>query len=431
MLLWATARTAAAADGPLGGRSAADTTFRSGGWSLAPVVDVRLRVEYRKGPDGREDGRVLERARLGVEVDRDWFAGRLVLEDARVIGVGQAPVGGPADLASTGAYELWLEARDGPEGRPERYLRVGRQPVEWGEGRLLGTDEWSPTGRSLDAVRGMTRFDHGEVEVLGAVLTNPTQPPQIAIYGELAGIRAVARLSRAFAVEAYALGRVAQENPVPDLEGTVKGWTYTGALRAHGAASGWDWGLEGAYQLGHADNLDENRAAWAATARVGYVAQGLRARPGVALGAAYASGGGDGSRYRTFDPILPDTARWHGVMNLFAWSNEEEISVRVSAHPAAAELYAEYRYARLANAAGVWRAGDLSTVGAAPQNRDAELGHEVDAAFVWPRAGAVGFRVGYSLFVLGRGARAIEEANQLGTQDLSHYLYVQGTLRLP
>jgi hypothetical protein len=410
-------------------RSAAadDIAFRSSGWTLSPVIDVRLRVEYRHGPDRLEDGRILERSRLGLAVERDWFTGQLVLQDARALGIAPSPIGGPAPLAEPGVYEVWLQAADGPA----RYVRFGRQAISWGEGRLLGTDEWSPAGRSLDAVRAATWFDGGEVEVLGAVLSNPSASPAISIYGQLVGARAAVTPSRSFAIEAYALGRVAQENPVPDLEGTVKGWTATGALRAYGVGARWDWGIEGAYQIGHVDNLDESRAAWAAAARVAYSFHDVPTGPALRLGAAYASGDAKHARYGTFDPLLPDTARWHGVMNLLAWSNEEELSLRVSAEPESALVYVEYRYARLANPASVWRAGDLSTVGAAPQNRDAELGHEVDATFIWPRAGAVGFRVGYSLFVLGRGGRAVEEANQLGAQDVSHYVYLQGTFRLP
>ncbi|MGH7295976.1 MAG: alginate export family protein, partial [Polyangiaceae bacterium] len=132
----------------------APETLSVGDWKLAPVVEVRMRGEYRKDLDGKDRGLLTERVRLGVEVSRGAVEGRVVLQDARVWDIGTAGdvLPGPAPLALTGVYEAWGEAHT--SGAQPSFVRIGRQAITWGEGRLLGASDWSPAGRSLDAVRG-------------------------------------------------------------------------------------------------------------------------------------------------------------------------------------------------------------------------------------------------------------------------------------
>jgi hypothetical protein len=411
-----------------------------GDWQIAPVVEARVRGEYRHDLDAQDRGTLLERARLGADAERGPIEMRVVLEDARLwdLGAGGDTFGQPAQLAFTGPYEAWADAHTA--GARPSFVRVGRQPVTWGEGRLLGVADWSPTGRTLDAVRGRLVVGSWAFEVLGASLSDPVPPPGAVLYpilapayGELVGARAEWAIDPLFAVEAYTLDRFAQQNPTASLDDSVRGETYTGALRLHGDAHGWTWGAEGAGQLGHAATLSKDRLAWAAAGHVAYTFEYVRMLPTVRLGASYASGDdGTSSKREQFDPLLPDVHEWHGAMDLFAWSNELEASARVAIAPWTDGVAAlEYRYAQLASPGGTWVSGYLVSLGSAPGNTSAELGHEIDAMVGWSPWVPVELSAGYSMLVLGAGAKAALAADRLSPPDLAHYAYGQATVRLP
>jgi hypothetical protein len=416
-----------------------------GDWQLVPLAELRVRGEYRRDVDEEDHGLLVERSRLGVEARRGPLAARVVLQDARALDVGgnANAVPEPQAIAVTGAYEAWAEAHTG--GVHPSFVRAGRQPVTWGEGRLLGAADWSPTGRSLDAVRGRLVVGDGAFELLASVLTEPQTAAALQTYGELFGARAEWAFDPLVAIDAYALARIAYANPLASLNGSVRGQTYTGSLRLHGDGRGWTWGVEGAYQLGRAEDLSADRAAWAAAGHVAYTLDGVSLVPTVRLGAAYASGDSSGptsgAKDRAFDPILPDVHTWHGAMDLFAWSNEEEGNARVTVDPWTDATGAiEYRYARLAEPAGFWQTAYLTSVGRAAGNTRASLGHEIDASLKWSPWEPVSLEAGYCALLLGDGARAVLAANGIGrfapaatlsTASLSHFAYAQATLTLP
>jgi hypothetical protein len=414
-----------------------------GDWQLAPVAEIRLRGEYRRDVDQENHALLVERFRLGLAVARGAVEARVVLQDARAVDLGATadPVVGPGRESVTGAYEAWVDAHT-ESARPS-FVRAGRQAITWGEGRLLGAAEWSPTGRSLDAVRGRLVVGDGAFELLAAALMDPATSASVASYGELFGGRAEWAFDPLFAVDAYVLARVAQADPADSLDASVRGETVTGALGLHGDAHGWGWAAEGAYQIGRVEDLAENRAAWAAAAHLGYTFDGVALRPSLRAGAAYASGGGGsrGETYRAFDPLLPDVHVWHGAADLFAWSNEEEANGRATIAPWTDALAAiEYRYARLARPDGAWRTAYLTTIGRAPGNTEASLGHEIDATLRWSPWPPLAVEAGYSIVLLGAGARAVLAANAIGrpqsagavsTPPASHFAYAQATLALP
>jgi hypothetical protein len=411
-----------------------------GDWQLLPLLETRLRGEYWHDLDGTDRGVLVERARLGVDAVRGVVEARVVVQDARLFNVppGNDTIGGPPSLAVTGAHEAWGEAHSA--GARPSFLRIGRQPVTWGEGRLLGVADGSPTGRSLDAIRGRLVLADGTFELLAATLSDPATNAPFA-YGELFGARGDWAFDPVFALEVYVLARIVQESSRASLEGTVHGQTYTGALRLHGDAHGWTWGAEGALQLGRADQIATgspaaaDRLAWAAAGHVAYTFPHVALLPTARLGASYASGDSGGSTYRAFDPLLPDVRTWHGAMSLFAWSNEAEASGRASIAPWTDAVAAiEYRYARLAEPGGAWRTGYLVTLGRNPANTQPDLGHEIDGVLTWSPWVPVDLEAGYSVLLLGAGARSILAASSLGQlapPNVAHFAYAQATLRIP
>ncbi len=186
-----------------------------GDWQVVPLFEARTRTEYRRDLDDRDRGVLVERARLGLDVQRGVAEGRVVLQDARVwdLSAGRDAVAGPPALAATAAFEAWGEAHTGSV-HPS-FVRLGRQPVTWGEGRLLGVADWAPGGRALDALRARLVAGETDFEALVASLSNPASAPGEA-YGELFGGRAEWSPDPLFALEGYVLARLAQANPGPD-----------------------------------------------------------------------------------------------------------------------------------------------------------------------------------------------------------------------
>ena len=402
-----------------------------GDWQLGPVVEARMRGEYRHDLDGQDKGVLTERVRLGADVERGPIEARVVFQDARLWDLGSTSdfLGQPPPLALTSVYEAWGEAHT--SGARPSFVRVGRQPVTWGEGRLLGTADWSPTGRTLDAVRGRLVTGDWAFELLAAALSDPSSVVEPA-HGELLGARAEWAIDPLFATELYALARFAQEPSATDLDDTVRGETYTGALRLHGSGHAWTWGAEGAGQLGRVAAFSADRAAWAAAGHVGYAFEHVVLRPTLRATVSYASGDHGGTTYRGFDPLLPDVHTWHGMMDLFSWSNEEEASLRVAVAPWTDGIAAvEYRYARLAQPGGTWRSGYLETIGTSPANTSGELGHEIDAVIRWSPWAPVELSTGYSVAVLGAGAKAVLANLELVPPSLAHFAYAQASVRVP
>lgn len=475
------ARPAAAQSPP-----AAPTAIALGDWQLTPSLEVRTRSEYRRDPPdlggfdlyGRLSPRVrdawvvAERARLGLGVERGPVRAQFTLQDARAFGTPSptATLGSPVGPAARfEPYEAYLELRSS-SARPNT-LRLGRQAVIWGEGRLIGNADFSPTGRSLDAARAHLAVGNFDFEALAAILEVPG--PLGSSFGDrsgeshsgvqLYGVSARWSIDPLLRIEAFGLARISRSDG-SSLDGSrfavarLSGENYTAALRVSGEAKGWTYGVEGAYQLGNAASLVVGGSDISAYAAAGHVAKTfseVSLTPTLRVGGSYASGDDGSGTYHQFDPLLADPQRFHGQMDLFAWSNALDVSGRAQVVPWTDTTFAlEYRYARLAEASGEWIGSYLTAVGrAAPPpgyaaagyapitgSPDAELGHELDAVFAWRPWLPLELRAGWSGLMLGDGARGIMSAYARGSADaagvvtaskFAQYAYAQATLTMP
>jgi hypothetical protein len=353
-------------------------------------------------------------------------------------------------------------------------LKLGRQAVVWGEGRLIGNADFSATGRSLDAARAHVALGNFDFEALAAILEVPG--PLASSFGELGrdsqqprsgvqlyGLTARWSIDPLLRIEAFGLARISRSDG-SSLDGSrfavarLSGETYTGALRVSGEASGWTYGVEGAYQFGNAASLLPGGSDISAYAAAGHVARTfseVSLSPTLRVGGSYASGDDGSGTYHQFDPLLADPQRFHGQMDLFAWSNAMDVSGRAQVVPWTDTTFGvEYRYARLAETSGEWIGSYLTAVGRASPppgfaaagyapltgSPDAELGHELDAVFTWRPWLPLELRAGWSGMLLGDGARGIMAAYARGHADaagaltaskVTQYAYAQATLTMP
>ncbi|MBX3186632.1 MAG: alginate export family protein [Labilithrix sp.] len=467
---------------------AAPEKIALGDWLLSPLLEIRTRAEYRRdapdlggldfygrlGPRVRDAWVISERSRLGLGVERGAVAAKITLQDARAFGAPSPSGTVPVQRGVPGGgrfepYEAFLEMRS--SGARPTYLRLGRQAVVWGEGRLIGSADFSPAGRALDAARAHLAVGDFDFEALGAILEMPG--PLGSGFGDRAGpaysgvqlygLSARWTIDPLLRVELFGLARVSRGSGV-DLDGSrfalarLSGETYTGALRVSGDAKGWTYGAEGAYQFGRSESLALGGADVSAFAAAGHVSKTfaeVSLTPTIRVAGSYASGDDGGSTYKQFDPLLADPQRFHGQMDLFAWSNMADVSGRAQIVPWTDTSFAvEYRYAKLARSAGDWVGGYLTSVGrAAPSQGYAgagyapltsppgtELGHEIDAVLTWRPWLPLELRAGWSGLFLGEGARRIMTAHARGKAEpdaslspakLAQYLYTQATLTMP
>lgn len=208
-----------------------------------------------------------------------------------------------------------------------------------------------------------------------------------------------------------------------------------------GRFQGWKYGVTGALQLGRAGVIGfptEDRLAYAAVGDASRTFDGIVLTPTIKIGAAYASGGQSATQYHQFDPLYPDVQVNHGLLGAFAWSNIIDVHGAVSIVPIADfRVTAEYRYARMADKTGEWLDTYLYSAGSNASSE--ELGHEVDLMVSYRPWPALNIAAGYSLLILGDGARSMlamesrtSNSTVTGTPpDLSHYAFIQLTMNVP
>jgi hypothetical protein len=453
---------------------AAPEKIAVGDWQLSPTMEIRIRGEYRRDPPDqggldftsrptpriRDSWAVMSRARLGIGVERGAVKAQLTLQDARAFGSPSptATFGGTRGIGRFEPYEAYLEMHSS-SARPT-YLKLGRQAVVWGEGRLVGNADFSPVGRALDAARGHFALGNFDFEALAAILELPgplgtsfadtTGPARSGT--QLYGLLVRWTIDPLLRIETYGLARIARSAGL-DLDGSrfqlarFSGELVTAALRVSGDRSGWNYGAEGAYQLGRVPlgpTGEESVSAWAAAGHVQKTLDQIALSPTLRIAGSYASGDDGNGTYKQFDPLLADPQRFHGQMDLFAWSNAIDASFRAQIVPLAETTFAvEYRYARLAETRGEWIGAYMNAIGrgAAPgEARSAELGHEIDAVFTYRPWVPLEIRAGYSLLFMGDGARSVMSSMARGKRELdgaiyaeplAHYAYTQATLSMP
>jgi hypothetical protein len=434
-----------------------------GDWHVRPLLELRSQAEVRihpfdtggasipAGPSTSTVGStqpqvdnqwwVLSRGRLGIAAERGPLRAVLELQDARLWGETSALRFDARDgLPTTSARLAFAELRD--TGPRASFLRLGRQEIVWGDGRLLGASDWSPTGRSLDAVRGQWVLGNFDFEGFSSILVAPGATPPAMRRGtdgdpegagaQLHGVRLAWHIAPLLHVESNNLGRFARQ-PTDDLLDPSD--LYLTGLRIWGSYPGLSYSLEGAYEAGRTAvvGTTRTRSAWAAAAKVLYQ-PGLFWDLGVGLEGAYATGqkSGDEDKLTRFDPVLPDVRLGLGPMGLYAWSNLVEAAGLVHLSPLEnTTLTFSYRYVAMAEPSDAWQTAALTPVGHAPDNDEASLGQELDASIEIKPWAPIGVVAGYGAFLTGDGAKNVLEASGRGRPDLQHHGYLQVTMRVP
>ena len=263
------------------------------------------------------DGYLLNRFRLGLEVKPTaWLKFNFQAQDSRVYGQNTLP----APATQKDSMDLRIGYIEFGTESSHAALRVGRQPLMFGEQRLFGDPDWSNVGRTFDAARLTLRSSWGKADLfMGAYVkidpvsfSEPVPSQHLdGIYGTLSKIvpngsvepYVYWRLEHSFKNELGKLGNLDEK---------------TAGLRLAGKMPyAFDYSIDSAFQRG--SYAGDPIAAWATHWLLGWTAGRMR----VYGEWNQASGDTDvrDSRHQGFDQLYPAGHDKLGFDDLFGWSN--------------------------------------------------------------------------------------------------------------
>jgi hypothetical protein len=203
-------------------------------------------------------------------------------------------------------------------------LRVGRQDLNFGDGRLVGTSYWRNASRGFDAVQAVTNwawfsttaFAASQV-VVGDNGLSHHQPGNnlYGLDGKLSKLIPKATLEP-FIFWRLTPGVKTEEGAPGRLDEKTVGLRSAGTI-----FNGWDYDVEGARQFG---SLGADRVrAWAWMGIAGYTFTNLRFKARLFGEYDFASGDGNSKDHvrGTFDQLFPNVHDHLGLADQFAWQN--------------------------------------------------------------------------------------------------------------
>ncbi|PWU04088.1 MAG: hypothetical protein C5B51_17495 [Terriglobia bacterium] len=284
----------------------------------------RVRFEdflHRSFRPDQDDAHLLTRFRADLTVQPlSWMKFAFEAQDARIYfqqSVPNAPPHeNPMDLR-IGYLEL------GDADRRSVTLRAGRQELNFGEQRLLGSFDWINVGRSFDALRVIVRHSGYRLDLFASSVVVPTDrgfdKPRTGhnlhgLYGH------IEKWVPGAAIEPYILWHMA---PDQVSENGVKAHLdqKTSGLRWAGKAGDIDYGMEIALQTGCVG--PDRVRAWGGHWTAGYTFSAVSWKPRLSAEYNYATGDRDphdGVR-GTFDNLYPSPHDKYGLADQVGWRN--------------------------------------------------------------------------------------------------------------
>ena len=299
--------------------------------------EYRLRVEGFTGGGfkaNNEDTYLLSRLRLNMFLQpKSWLKFGFQAQDAHVFWKNQNPAAPPFQDAMDlrlGYIEI------GDVEKKTMGFRAGRQELDFGDQRLIGSLNWTNTARSFDALRGTFRRNGYRVDLFAASVVNVAdrQFDESSngnyLYGIYGGME---KLVPKATVEPYFLWR--RQSGLKAETGTIGisnfgtvGLRWVGKLPAN-----FDYGLEMDKQAGSLGT--DTISAWAGHWVIGRTFAAAPWRPHVILEYNYASGDGnpkDGHR-GTFDQLYPTGHDKYGLADQVGWKNIRNARASIELKP--------------------------------------------------------------------------------------------------
>ena len=407
-----------------------------GGSSVALRLEARARGEWRENnfdfddqaDSLTDDEWLLTRLRLGVDWQplpglRFFVQGQDTREffSDRPNELGQLGAEGDDTLDLRQAY---LEIGD-----PKHFsAMVGRQTLVYGEKRLISSGEWGNASRTFEAVRlryqsqdwsleaftsSVVRFRDGDLNQSDWLDDHDHRDAFFSgLYFSSTGLPVQT-------TDFYVLQL--HENDQGGSDFVSIGTRMKGDPKR---LRGWDYNAELIGQAG--TRFGKDLQAFAGTWSVGYNWLETAWKPRLGLQYDYASGdsNADDGKVGTFQNLFPTNHLYYGYMDLFAWQNLHNPSLRFSVEPGSQlKLMLDYHAFWLADTSDAWyRANQTTTVRPITPGASSQAGSELDFTVQWQAHEHLAVQAGYSHFF------ADDYLGDTGAADDADFAYVMVTL---
>lgn len=348
--------------------------------------EYRARFEGYTGAGFRPDttdAYWLSRVRLDVTIQPvRWLKFYVQGQDARAIAKqpGQPPFENTWDI-----HQGYGELGDFEKGTYA--LRVGRQEINLGDQRLVGSSNWTNAARTFDAIRGTVNYHGWKFDVFAASVVNAVNDTWDhhqqgnnlhGLHGE------ITKLVPNTTIEPYVLWRLqpgvrSEAGVVSKLDEKVPGIRWVGRL-----PRGFDYQIEMVKELGSVGTDDVS--AWAGHWVLGKTFK-TRWTPRPWIEYNYATGDADakdGSR-GTFDQLYPTAHEKYGLADQVGWKNIRDFRAGIDTKPQKNwTLTAEYNNWFLANRFdALYNTSSTALARSAAGTAGTHVGQELDVIATW------------------------------------------------
>ena len=353
-------------------------------------AEIRGRIENYfglSGIPGRDNSYYLHRLRLNTTIQvAPWIRLVAQAQDSREVGYDRAPVpysvANPLELRQ-GYVELGLRGNDAPWT-----VRAGRQPLIFGDTRLVSTSNWGNVGANYDALRLSVRQSGVRLDAFTALVVvpcvgfdRPRKDKRLSGFYSSSDV-----FHKKVTVDAYVFWK-------KNLQ-TVDLFTY--GIRSVGKmAHGLDYTVEVALQRGRVSGQGD--AAWAGHWELGrtWKAWGGTAR----LAAEYSYATGDQTphdgHYQSFDQLYPTNV--YGTAGDFGWRNLHEPVTYVELQPTKKwKVKTAYHLFWLAQTEDALYTLTGAVWASDPSATDSRVGSEIDTRIIRQMNKNLQFWVGYA-----------------------------------
>lgn len=279
-------------------------------------------------------------------------------------------------------------------------LKIGRQELYYGDGRLVSPMDFDNVGRSWDGMKLQYQWKEWSTDVFWTTLREgfgaEDDQDFLGIYTSCSSIKD-------HVLDFYILRRRFADNTFTDelgRTGDLKDTTL--GARVKGKFQSFDYAVELVSQTG--DLVDTETKAHALAFNCGYDFKGTL---NTYIGLEYTFATGDENptdgKNETFDPLFIDGATYQGFANLYSWKNGHDFKVKTQVSPWEKWLFwIDFHLFRLDEKHDAW----YNFLGS-PIRRDAtgmsnrNLGKEIDFITLYRPDKNVTLALGYAYFLPG------------------------------
>jgi len=299
--------------------------------------EYRMRVEGFTAAgfrEGSEDAYWLNRVRLNLKVQpREWLNVFVQGQDVRAWWRNQEALPGLAKDAMD-LRQGYLELGDADN--KAFGLRLGRQEINLGDQRLVGSTNWANAARTFDAVKATARGGGLKLEAFAASVVvvrhgefnRHVDGDNIhGLYGTIETAIPQATLEP-YLLWRLAPGRRTEAGEPAKLDSKTFGVRWVGTARAD-----YDYVVQIARQAGSLGSDDVR--AWAGRWMLGYTWNGRVWTPRASVDYNYGSGDADprDGKRGTFDILYPTAHGHYGLADQVGWRNIHDLRLGVEGRP--------------------------------------------------------------------------------------------------